>query len=179
MSLQIRTGRDHACNRDSIGDHIRGLVQNISAFEDFGEGSADRFDARHQLFSIGVIARASDVDYPAGVDDIVGGVEDAALGEQPSVVVLRKLVVGGPGDHIRLYLRNALVVDDCAKCARNVHVRIKSMDRFRCDRRCAKFVHSVSHSRWINIAHEQSRTRLPQMSRDAQANTSHALHCDP
>ena len=66
MSLQIRTGRDHARNRDSIGDHICGLVQNISAFEDFGEGSADRFDARHQLFSIGAILATPQGKAPRG-----------------------------------------------------------------------------------------------------------------
>ena len=48
--------------------------------------------------------------YTAGVDRVVGCIEDTGLGEGLGVVRLLKLVVGGPGYDWRLDLGNGVVV---------------------------------------------------------------------
>ena len=66
--------------------------------------------ARHQL--------VVDVDQAAGVDDEVGGVEDAAVVEGAAVpLLLGELVVGGPGHHLAPQPGDRLLVQGGAQGA--------------------------------------------------------------
>ena len=58
-----------------------------------------------------------DLNDAAGVDDIIGGVQDAETPEFLAVVVAPQLVVGGAGDDLGAELAQRGVVDDGAQRA--------------------------------------------------------------
>src|SRR4051812_4032747 len=81
-----------------IGQLAGGAAGGAGALGDLADGVVDAAGLDARLFSVVARELLGDVDEAAGVDGVVGGVEDAAALKFVVEVGVLKLVVGGSGD---------------------------------------------------------------------------------
>src|SRR5215472_6714829 len=91
-------GLAEALARHLISDLIRGAIFPPRALEDLREPRGDGLNIGDDLrLAHPALVLARDADDAAGIDDVIGCIEDASGLQRCAVPILRELVVGGPG----------------------------------------------------------------------------------
>ena len=98
-----------------------------------------------------------DVDDPAGVDDIIGRVEDAALVQPRAVLGRGQLVVGAAGDDRRVERGDAVSVEDRAERVGAEHVGLERTGSRRARRPCRRSRRRASWPRAASTSAIDSR----------------------
>lgn len=94
-----------------VGDHASGQLLASGAFEDLHQGVIDAFDMLDQLVPIIAKALVGDIDEPAGIDDIIGGVENPTGHQVLIVALLGELIICGARHYLGAQLGRGTVVE--------------------------------------------------------------------
>ena len=123
-AVHAASGRASAPVRDLVGGDAGAIAlfpDRPQAIGDLREPLADFVDiARLTIDAAEIFQR--DRDDPAGVDDIVGRVEDAAIRKETAMTFLRELIVGPAGHDRAIEPGDALLVEDRAERVGAEHV---------------------------------------------------------
>src|SRR5699024_2218884 len=122
----------------AVGGLPGGNTVALGDLEDLGDVVVDR--AGHALGALAVVAFEldRDVHQAAGVDRIVGRVDDAATVELVAGFVVGELVVCRAAHGLELEARDGLFVDDAAQRGRCEHVGVDVVDIVNPDRLAAQ-----------------------------------------
>ena len=145
----------------------------------FGEELPQRVaDPREVLLELrlvpALVLEADQLDDAAGIDHVVGRVEDAALPEPLGILGLGELVVRAAGDRPARKAGDGFDVERAADGARRVDLhlgleRVLGRNRFAAGR---------SGPRLVDVADEHVRAGVCQLSRDNRAHGARALNED-
>ncbi len=89
-----------------------------------------------------------------------------------------ELVVGGPGDDLRLQLRDRAVVEDGAERARGEDVDVETEDLFRRDHGGAQLLASLQQRLAVDVGDPELRACSLELAGEVEADVAHALHRD-
>ena len=120
----------------------------------------------------------ADVDDPAGVDHIVGRIEDSAFVEESAVDRLGELVVGRPGDYRSAQSGDAFLVEDRAKRVGADDVGLEEQDLGRVDDFAAGHFRELFRLRPIDVGDRQFRALAGGVHRNARRDAAGALDGD-
>ena len=134
----LARGGSEALLDQHVGDLVGGRLELLAAVDDLGDGVVDVQRLRARLVLVVPDDLLRDVDEAAGVDGVVGRVEDAARVEVVAVARNGELVVRGAGDDARLEPRDGVVVQGRAERARGEHVAVDVEDGVERDDRRAE-----------------------------------------
>ena len=168
---------DHA---DAFGGHAVGGLPGRNAvalgdLEDLGDVVVDR--AGHALGAFAVVAFEfdRDVHQAAGVDRVVGGVDDAAAFQFVAALVGGELVVGRTAHDLELEAGDGLLVDGGTQRGRRVNIGVDVVD-FLGAHGFAAHVDGGLDGFFVDVGDEDLGVFLAQQLDELHADVPHALH---
>src|SRR5690606_3456555 len=170
----------HAAFREPVGGDRRRNPLVGGQREDLAGGVVDAGGAGLGAVEVEPLDLVRHLDQAAGVDDVVGRVEDAAVGEALLHAGVGELVVGGAADHLRLQDGHRLVVEGPTERAGGVHVEIGAdhLVAVRDDLDLRVQGPDPVYGRLVDVADDDVRAVLAQVLHQAVADLADAFYAD-
>lgn len=166
--------------QQAFGQFVRhpggGAFFGLGVGVDFRQAGANVRQVRGDGGQFGATVLEGDVDQAAGVDHVVGGVEDAPCFQLIGVVQVGQLRAGGTGDGGAAQLADALAVEYGAQAAGGQDVAGGAEQCIVGDGVRAQLLHGQLHLAMVDVAHQQLGTCGVQLLGQRVTDVAQALH---
>ena len=157
--------------------HPRGAAFfGLGMGEDFSEACTDVGQVRGDAGQFRAAVLEGDVDQPAGVDHVVGGVEDPAPFQLIGDLQVGQLRTGRTGHGRAPQLADTLAIEHGAQAARGEDIAGSAEQGVIGNRVRAQLLHGQLHLAVIDIAHQQFGAGGMQLFGQGKTDVAQALH---
>lgn len=153
----------------------RAAFFGLGVGEDFRQARADFRQVRGDIGQVCAVVLEGDVDQTAGIDHVVGGVEDAASFQLVGNVQVGQLRAGRAGHGGAAQLADALAVEHGAEAAGREDVAGGAEQGVVGDGMRAQLLHGQLHFAVVDITDQQLGTGRVQLFGEGEADVAQAL----